>query len=67
MQHLAGQAVLAALSKHDDAGIVAVAAAVILLAVGVNRVIVKAAGAVLLPVLGVLAAIAAVLLFTRSV
>ncbi|MGC8627027.1 MAG: hypothetical protein ACP5VR_05610 [Acidimicrobiales bacterium] len=67
MHQAASQAVLAAISKHQIAGIVAVVAAVLLFIAGGFKVASRAAGAALLPALGVLAVIVAVLMFTRAV
>jgi hypothetical protein len=67
MHQAASQAVLATISKHQVAGIVAVVAAVLLLVFGGFRIASRAAGAALLPALGVLAAIVAVLMFTRAI
>jgi hypothetical protein len=58
---------LASISKHDIGGIVFVVIAVALIAWGVIKIMAKAAGAVLWTLLGVLAAIVAILLFTRAV
>lgn len=60
-------ALLASISKHEIGGIVFVVIAVALLAWGGIKVATKAAGAVMWPLLGVLAAIIAVLLFTRAI
>jgi hypothetical protein len=60
-------ALLASISKHDIGGIVFVVIAVALLVWGVIRIMAKAAGAVLWTLLGVVALIIAVLLFTRAV
>jgi hypothetical protein len=59
--------VLASISKHDIGGIVFVVIAIALIAWGVIKIMAKAAGAVLWTLLGVLAAIVAILLFTRAV
>jgi hypothetical protein len=58
---------LASISKHDIGGIVFVVIAVALIAWGVIKIMAKAAGAVLWTLLGLLAAIIAILLFTRAV
>ncbi|HTT89877.1 MAG TPA: hypothetical protein VMF65_10015 [Acidimicrobiales bacterium] len=58
---------LASISKHDIGGIVFVVIAVALIAWGVIKIMAKAAGAVLWTLLGLLAAIVAILLFTRAV
>jgi uncharacterized membrane protein len=67
MDHVTSQALLATVSKHDIAGVVAAIVALVLLVFGFARIAAKAAGAVLWPVLGVLAAVVAVLMFTRAV
>jgi uncharacterized membrane protein len=58
---------LASISKHTIGGIVFVVIAVALLAWGAVKSAAKAAGAVLWPLLGVIAIIIAILLFTRAV
>jgi uncharacterized membrane protein len=60
-------ALLASISKHTIGGIVFVVIAVALIAWGFVKIAAHAAGAVLWPLLGILAAIIAVLLFTRAV
>jgi hypothetical protein len=60
-------ALVASISKHTIGGIVFVVIAVALIAWGVVKIAAKAAGAVLWPLLGVLALIIAVLLFVRAV
>jgi hypothetical protein len=60
-------ALLATISKHTIGGIVFVVIAIALIAWGVVKIAARAAGAVLWPLLGILAAIIAVLLFTRAV
>jgi hypothetical protein len=56
-----------AISKHDIGGIVFVVIAVALIAWGVIRIAAKAAGAVLFTILGVVAVVIAILLFTRAI
>jgi hypothetical protein len=65
--HPAELAPLVAISKHDIGGIVFVVIAVALIAFGVVRIAAKAAGAVLFTILGVVAVVIAILLFTRAV
>lgn len=60
-------ALLASISKHTIGGIIFVVIAIALIAFGVVKIAAKAAGAVLWPLLGILAVIIAVLLFTRAV
>jgi len=60
-------ALLASVSKHTIGGIVFVVIAIALIAFGVFRLVAKAAGAVVFTLLGVVAIICAVLLFTRAV
>jgi uncharacterized membrane protein len=60
-------ALVASISKHTIGGIVFVVIAVALIAFGAVKIVARAAGAVLWPLLGVLAVIIAVLLFTRAV
>jgi hypothetical protein len=60
-------ALLASISKHTIGGIVFVVIAIALIAWGIVKIVAKAAGAVLWTVLGVLAIIIAVLLFTRAI
>jgi len=67
MHTVASQLFLASITKHQEAGIVAIVVAIVLFVLGGIRIAAKAAGAVLFPILGVLAAILAVLLFTRAI
>jgi hypothetical protein len=67
MHRLAELAPLASISKHDIGGIVFAVIAVALIAWGVVRIAAKAAGAVLFTILGVVAVVVAILLFTRAV
>jgi uncharacterized membrane protein len=60
-------ALLASISKHTIGGIIFLVIAVALIAWGVVKIAAKAAGAVLWPLLGVVAVIIAILLFTRAV
>jgi hypothetical protein len=60
-------ALLASISKHTIGGIVFVVIAIALIAWGVVKIAAKAAGAVLWPLLGLVAIIVAILLFTRAV
>jgi hypothetical protein len=60
-------ALLASISKHTIGGIIFLVIAVALIAWGVVKITAKAAGAVLWPLLGVVAIIVAVLLLTRAV
>jgi hypothetical protein len=67
MHRLAELVPLASISKHDIGGIVFLVIAVALIAWGIVRIVAKAAGAVLFTVLGVVAIVVAILLFTRAV
>jgi hypothetical protein len=58
---------LAAISKHTIGGVVFILIAIALIAWGVVKIAAKAAGAVLWPLLGTLAIIIAILLFTRAI
>jgi len=58
---------IASITKHDIAGIVCAVAAVIILIFGGIRLAAKAAMAMLVLVIGVAAAVLAVLFFTRSI
>jgi hypothetical protein len=59
-------AVLAAFSKHDEAGLAAVIVGVIVIALGAVRVAGRAARAMLLPIVGVVIVVLGILFFTRA-
>jgi uncharacterized membrane protein len=67
MHRAAELAPLASISKHDIGGIVFAVIAVALIAWGVIRIMAKAAGAVVFTILGVIAVVIAILLFTRAI
>jgi hypothetical protein len=67
MHGAADLAPVATISKHTIGGIVFVVIAIALIVFGVIRIAAKAAGAVLFPLIGIVAAIIAILLFTRAV
>ncbi|MCU1492908.1 MAG: hypothetical protein JWO62_672 [Acidimicrobiaceae bacterium] len=59
-------AVLAGMSKHDDAGIAAIVVGIVLVALGALRVAGRTAQAMLIPVAGVVVIIIGILFFTRA-
>ena len=59
-------AVLASVSKHDEAGIAAVVVGLILVGIGAVRVAGRAARAMLIPIVGVVVIILGILFFTRT-
>jgi hypothetical protein len=60
-------AVLAGMSKHDDAGIAAIVVGAILVAFGALRVAGRAARAMLIPIVGIVVIVIGVLFFTRAI
>lgn len=67
MHEAAALEVLAAMSKHQEAGTVAVVIGALLVAFGIARVMTRAAMGAVLPVVGVGVVLVGVLLFTRVI